>query len=83
LIAASGDECAECQQLWREYSRAPMDHVELDGRVKLARMMNDAELLTKLAGEAVTAARITGGAALKPRRRDEPRQIRPFNLTGF
>jgi hypothetical protein len=33
--------CAECEQLWQEYSAATFEHVKIEGRMKMAELVQD------------------------------------------
>jgi hypothetical protein len=33
--------CAECEQLWQEYSAATFEHIKIDSRMKMAELVQD------------------------------------------
>jgi hypothetical protein len=49
-------ECAECARLWSAYSKATRDHIELEGKLRMAEISHDAEAVQKLSPMVCSAA---------------------------
>ena len=57
--------CAECEYLWKEYSAATFEHVNIDSQMKMAQLRQDVTVELKRKHEAATRKREAAQRLLK------------------
>ncbi len=51
------NECPECQRLWREYSSVTIEHIRLEGKLKIAVLRRELEAIAELTRATEKAAK--------------------------